>query len=352
MLIYLFDINTFMSAKVLLSPIANKGGEVDEEIIHLFVRAAADCAREGRRGYYELSDGLLVPSYFKEKMRLFCWRPSKQLFNERKLILKKLLNEGYDTKIVCPLKEEKEFSDFLAKAESIGAKKFPLPFSSPVEVSWVRDTLQPLEKRVLIYTPKSRVKEQMSIKQALKSKGIPTRHWNGGRWGRTVFGRDFVIVANPLKAKARRFFNPLSFEVYDLPGFIQESNPMKTRKQRAVNKRVFVYSDHIDMRLNILNKEKIILVDSDYLSDNRKAIERIANRTDHLIVEIPHRESKLSPANFLKLPDGKILLNKAPKTAAKLEENGVTVIMPDRPITASPLHHHGSIRCMTTVLPK
>ena len=83
---------------------------------------------------------------------------------------------------------------------------------------------------------------------------------------------------------------------------------------------------------------------------DKKEIEEIAKKEKLKIVIVDPSEKKMKPTNFLNLPDGKILFNKAPKTIAKLKKAGVKeedLIINKRKVEFNPEYGGGSIRYFT-----
>jgi len=111
---------------------------------------------------------------------------------------------------------------------------------------------------------------------------------------------------------------------------------------------VFFEHPHIDTVLALVpGKQNVMVVDPYYYEDNKRLLKKIAKETNHKIVKIAKSEAHLLPANLINLPDGRVLINKAPRLRRQLEKYGAKVIMMDRPIKANPLYMMGGLRCMT-----
>ncbi|MFH1093067.1 MAG: HEAT repeat domain-containing protein [Candidatus Omnitrophota bacterium] len=102
---------------------------------------------------------------------------------------------------------------------------------------------------------------------------------------------------------------------------------------------VLIGTSHIDCVIERIPPEityhgkPILIIDPRYYAelqmreDSRTFLDKLKREYNVRIVVVEKEEEYLNPANFIQLPDGRIIINKAPKTIAKLIDNG---LMPDK----------------------
>lgn len=162
----------------------------------------------------------------------------------------------------------------------------------------------------------------------------------------------FLLLSNEVTVGLKTEFKDIlngRIKVYEIPsGYIRIYREGKAHIAAAM-------PSHIDLSIGILEDAKILLVDKFYMSrpGYGEKIKDIAKAEGYKIVHVDEDEAHLHPANFIKLPDGKILMEKAPKTINNIQNNlpeGVTldIIQVNRSLLASILHY-GSIRCSTGI---
>ena len=119
--------------------------------------------------------------------------------------------------------------------------------------------------------------------------------------------------------------------------------------QHKLTEPIFVELSHIDTVISLVKGKdaNLMVVDPRYYEDNEDLLKEIAKDIGHKIIRIAKSEAHLLPANMVHLPDGRTLINKAPRLKAQLEKHGVKVIMMDRAIKNHPKYLQGGIRCMT-----
>jgi len=270
---------------------------------------------------------------------------------ERLSIVRELAKRGY--RVFVPVIEEAGKADektgkpdagtawFLAnvkafseKAKRLGARTMRLapPESGSLEkldLSWIRDKWTQLGGSNYV----SSIHGWPFTSRRVRFSAL-------GTGGRIVGGTNFLLVHEYLRTNhaTRGALDDLEKQgcaVYGMPS--------------AKNLRGDLDASHLDLSLGVApaaGKRHVIVVTGGYLSDNRGLLERVARETRSRIVEVPKEEEGLFPANFLVLPDGKVLMTGgAPKTKALMERAGARVFT-TIPLKTSPFWG-GGLRCVT-----
>jgi hypothetical protein len=176
----------------------------------------------------------------------------------------------------------------------------------------------------------------------------------GGEGGLVVPGDGFVLLSKKAGAIAKEQFERQGLKVYMLPSGVKDYRVMASGRTSASRQPLFYKFAHIDMFINVIPGKKLLVVDPYYYAANKPEIDAVARETGHRVVKVAVSEAPLHPANLLHLPDGRVLINKAPRLARQLEkrglESGKDYIMMDRKIIANPTFFSGGIRCMTSEL--
>lgn len=263
---------------------------------------------------------------------------------ERLSIVRELAKRGY--RVIVPVSSEIEHADLdnrthwasnarrlVEKAGKLGASALKL--TAPIEgnldwldFTWLRDKWTQLGEWNFI---------PYSHGWPITSKGV--QYSVLGIGGKVVNGRNFVLVHEPLMTNrlTKPYLDRLrekGWKVYGLP---------------TPSGKAGLVDAHIDLDVGVApaaGGRHVMVASKDYLSANRERLEKIALETNSRIVEVPAEEKRLFPANFLVLPDGKVLMTGgAPKTKAAMERHGVRVFT-TIPLTQA-TKFGGGLRCLT-----
>lgn len=157
---------------------------------------------------------------------------------------------------------------------------------------------------------------------------------------------NFVIISDALNAEARATLTRALYgkaRVYVVPsGFLRIHTDGETD--------IPVRNPHIDLSVGILQDAKILLVDPYYYNHSqfKGYIDEIASAEGYKIVLVNEEEAYLHPANCLTLPDGTVVMEKAPRTISAIREiesaGRLKIIQVAKSMSASILRY-GSIRC-------
>jgi len=79
-------------------------------------------------------------------------------------------------------------------------------------------------------------------------------------------------------------------------------------------------NSHIDTVIGIIDNLKILLVDPYYYEEYKKRIDDIAGLEGYEVVTVDESEVDILPTNFVRLDDGRILMNYAPLTLEKIAD--------------------------------
>ena len=277
------------------------------------------------------------------------------IYMERLAVLYKLVKNGY--KVVVPIPVGGDcYSEFVADAKRIGAEIVKADVGLR-NIEWIRDLFFEIkddngEKRIYKIAP---MNEESTVGKIDFLHKLGARHERKvlglGEGGMLVMGQGFVIVSEYLDNKSLKNLKLDQYRVYRLPAVNLEFLRRVVRGVQPHTHRIFFEFEHIDVGINIIPGKKIIVVDPFYYEENRSEIKRIARREGHKLVVIPKSEAHLAPANFLNLPDGKVLVNKAARLNKRLRKHGVKTIMMHRKVYKN-LFLHGGIRCFTNVVTK
>lgn len=163
----------------------------------------------------------------------------------------------------------------------------------------------------------------------------------------------FLIISESMsdrvKLRIRNIFKG-RMKVYELPaGYFR----IHAQGKKDIPARM---DDHIDLSIGILEDAKLLLIDGAYLSrpDFSGKIYEIAKAEGYSVVTVDESEAYLHPANFLKLPDGRILMERVPKTIDRIrsslpEGSTLEIIQLERSFITN-LLAFGSLRCATSRL--
>lgn len=192
--------------------------------------------------------------------------------------------------------------------------------------------------------------EQISPETPLEKEMIESifdsRMWaEGGRW---LSFNDFIIVSHVLQ----RY----------VPSTLDQSNPALSRKSVYFVKPTTVrigdqqlspsqFRYHIDYQINGLDTIEcpLVLVDPDFYQMNQSVLQQIARNHGVRYVFVAEEERHVIPANFLVLPDRKIVMSPdTPRTKGRLEERigEENVLTTEKPLKELLRARYG-IRCMT-----
>ncbi len=159
----------------------------------------------------------------------------------------------------------------------------------------------------------------------------------------------FVIMSDAVDEKVKSGIRRALYgrmKIYEVPaGFVRlhtEGKPDKLMRHH-----------HIDLTLGILEDAKILLVDPFYYRyPYHSIIRNIADKEGYEIVVVDESEAYLHPANFVKLPDGKILMENAPRTVVAIKRvlpkgSKLEIIPAKKSLRANSLNY-GSLKCVST----
>lgn len=169
-----------------------------------------------------------------------------------------------------------------------------------------------------------------------------------GESGRVVVFDEFIIASDEIKRKLKvsegyRFQGKRVYFVKPITAYIGD---------KKASPKDFGF--HIDYHVNglTLNDHVFIYLDPDFYSKNRAVFRMIEREQKAEFDFVPKTEQNLIPANFLVIPDGKILIaGGAPGTQERLElrlgENNV--LTTNKPLPNLLKEGYG-IRCITNVI--
>ena len=334
-----------------------------------------DAAEEGYDDIYYHNKKLVLSAGMSRRLRsklipLGLWEPKLKLYGERLALLKKLVEEGYDVRVVIPYTEKEKFKQFAKDAERLGAKIEEVEETyGPTE--WPRDNALQVRENgttTFMYDRRNKILVKMGKKilvdekipfethplyKLFKKIGVEGKIVKSelGEGGRVVVGNGIALVSDVLKdTKELKELEKRVDKIYFLPSIKLKLEMKLSPTIDMLDEDVYREHSHIDLAVGLVrgrNGEKVMIVDPNYYKDNKELLKRIARETGHRIIKIAKSEAHLRPANFLVLPDGKILMNKAPKLKRQLEKHGVDVIMMDRPLKEHIKFTAGGIRCST-----
>jgi hypothetical protein len=111
---------------------------------------------------------------------------------------------------------------------------------------------------------------------------------------------------------------------------------------------ILMHIRHIDLSLAILQEAKVLLVDPYYYRQFKAEVDKIKKGENYKVVKVDKKEAYLHPTNCLTLPDGTIIMERAPATISAIERAApgkkLKIIQVNKSLLAS-LLRYGSIRC-------
>jgi hypothetical protein len=248
---------------------------------------------------------------------------SRGMARERLRLMQQLVRRGY--RVVLP--GANEFSDdaYLHQARKMGVKVLGKSFGRD---NWIRDAW-------------SDIGTNRFINLAGRARGgkTPVSLGEGGA----------VIRLSPTRYLLQQRFvrnHP------DLLGMLHRQrirftilpDPRQTLRGESI--------PHIDLVMGMVPHKKILVIDRDYYWSAKNFVDRILQENKLRPVFVPRAEAKYFPANFLVLPDGKLLVHpKARITNATLRDRGVELIEAETDLRHN-LREAGGPRCLGRVLGK
>ncbi len=333
--------------------IATKGGGADK-IGRLLSRIRQEAKKgNGEIGGYQ--DGKLVLSYaaaraLSQKISEVSsvYRPVNTIYSERLAVAKKLRDEGYDVRVVLPQGDKLRYAQFEKDARRLGLG-IELVGPGYINIEWPRDQAFQVrgEKDILFSTTGQGINDLARI----GASGKPVKS-GLGIGGKVVVGNGIALVHEGLLGdKGMGKLAKAVGKVYALPSAVLKFPFDIHPKKKLVKEDIYFEHSHIDSVIGLANGDhKVMVVDPYYYEKHKGLLREIARDSGHKIVKIAKSEAHLMPANFISLPDGRVLINHAPKLYAQLKKHGVDAIMMDRAIKAAPRYAFGGIRCMTSEL--
>ncbi|NYZ79760.1 hypothetical protein H0N95_00745 [Candidatus Micrarchaeota archaeon] len=293
---------------------------------------------------HEKKTGKIV---FKSKSEIHSvrWNPQYASASERFSVIRTLVDNGYEVRVLSPKDPalKKRFEKFIGKATEFGAKELETEEKDPRLLSYVRDSETKIGKTVFV-SPEAT--DDILKRTGNTSQRVISR---AGEGGKIVDGGKFAIASGDMTEKEiQQVEKETGKKVYKIPTAIEPVELKLWPKQTIAT--YLAEMLHVDMYVNVIPQRNIMLVEDAYLRQNKKQIEAIAKKEGLKIVATDPKEFRMRPTNFLRLPDGKMLFNKAPKTIEKLKKAGVKdedFIVNERKVEFNPEYGGGSIRCFT-----
>ena len=313
--------------------------------------------KNGEKDVGYISDGKVVlsPKATRELMRsdANAWRPELSQYSERLKLVKKLKELGYHP---TALDSGFDVGSWLGNRSMIrDLHRMGVHMSKPISTKdyrnlWPRDMATQIKgKDGKLYLlgwggPLEKLKEM-----GVAGEPIKTSLAEGGR---VVHGNGIVLVHEGLLGRKEwgRVAQVVD-KIYHLPSAELPIRYQSHPKVKLNIREAYVAHPHIDMVIGLAKGKDhgVMVVDPDYYKKNKELLRAIAKDSGHKIVKIARSEAHLMPANFINLPDGRILINHAPKLKRQLEKHGVGVEMMETPISANPSFVYGGPRCMTNI---
>jgi hypothetical protein len=319
----------------------------EKQRARVWVEHAKRRAREGSLEHELDEKGNVVVSYRPPGLGRF---PEVLPTSERLAVVKKLVSHGYDVRFIHA--ENISAPEFYSRAEELGAKPVKSPDVNPQWIrNWADQFIGPKGSKILVnnaFNAKT-LKGFVDKKDLVKTKGV--------LFGEVVKGHDFVLASENAAEKVREHLEEIGLEVFTMPPGKLEVPVEGRLGRKVVKEKVFEKYNDIDVFINAIPSKKLFVVDPRYYSENKKLIKKIAEKKKYKIVKIALSEAHLMPANFIDLPDGRILINKAKRLAAQLEKHGLKkdrdFIMMDRPVKSQQKYLGGGLRCFSlSLIPK
>lgn len=287
------------------------------------------------------------PELIYTALRRATWHPQYANAGERLAVIRTLLKHGYDVRVLKPTAPSLagKYDEFLSRARKLGAKMLETSEQDQQLVNWVRDHSVQLGKNVYL-SPDATHDYMKALGENSTRKRLQI-----GEGGNLVVGKGFALIPKKASAENARELAQHGLKVYSLPSKIMltrfEYCPGRPAEMQALQE-----SWHLELHVNVATRRGIMLVDPEYYQLNKTLLDGIARKHKQRLVTVPPEEAALLPTNFLELPDGRLLLNNAPATIARLREAGLTkddyIQMPVAVRFNN--YSHGSLRCFTQVV--
>ena len=280
--------------------------------------------------------------------------------HERLSVLKDLKRHGY--KVVVPVRQydvraSPHIQTFVGAAKKAGARIIDTSLQfSPSEsqglfgvegsgarepsASWIADAHRVIGNK--IYTPTT-----YETRAHLRRANIthPLVYSSAGESGAIVGHGKVLLVTKKVNESEVTMLRKQGHRVYVMPTFSKRErihyrpDAYKFEKEfdrfiwndpnntsflapgKTIYKPVFKNEAHLDIRINIIEKANLIIVDPTYYKTNRELIKRIAKENKMRVAIV--KDSALLPTNILWLADGRIMINKSTKLQAVLEKFGL-----------------------------
>lgn len=247
----------------------------------------------------------------------------RRMARERLAILKQLVDEGY--RVVLPHNPTFGDSAYYDRARQRGARVLKRGFGSD---NWVRDAWSEFGRhRVLNHS--ARPRGTLPISDLGEGGGtIPLN-------AHTVLVQHQFVTHDPRQVQA---LQKKGFTIHVLP------DPMQKRGSSRL--------PHIDLAMGLVASKRLLVVDPAYYAQARHVLDALIAKYRLKKVIVPRSETAFLPANFLVLPDGRVLMHPHAKTTmAILRQHGVRVIEAASDMKAN-LKFMGGARCMARTLGK
>lgn len=280
-------------------------------------------------------------------LRQATWHPQYANAGERLAVIKTLVKNGYAVRVLKPTAPNLagKYDEFLSRARKLGAKMLETGERDEQLVDWVRDHSTQLGGKVYL-SPKATHDYMKALGENSARKRLQI-----GEGGNLIVGSGFALIPKKAGDENARELAQQGFKVYRMPSKIMPTalmyHPGRPTEMQALQE-----SWHLDLHVNAAPRRGIILADSSYYTLNKERLDDIARKHKQKLVIVPPEETRLLPTNFVELPDGKLLLNNAPATIARLREAGLKEDDYIRMPNAVRFNHYGNggMRCFTQVV--
>jgi hypothetical protein len=166
-----------------------------------------------------------------------------------------------------------------------------------------------------------------------------------GEGGKTIVFRDFILASDAIRKKIKPSTEEFGSEIY----FLRPISAGDKKDIISENKR-----QHIDYHVNgvDLAGHSVILADPSFYKMNSDVFEELQRKHPVKLVFVDESETQSVPANFLVLPDGKVLMPAgAKKTQKTLEEEiGSENVLVTRKRLPHLLKSGYGVRCISNTL--
>lgn len=306
------------------------------------------------------------------------YQPLAMHGHERLSVIRDLKNHGYSPLIpirLFDLKYNPQLKTFVRKAIRAGAKITPTELMlNPIEkranpllgmaaeatpsASWIADVHRVIGNEV-------HTCDFFLNRTHLRRVGFwgKIRNFSSAGESGAIVGHGKVLLVtkkvlpedvNYLRRKGHRVYVMPTFRTrgtfYYRPNALRPEKDFNWRTGKTVG--VIKREAHLDYRINIIEKARLLIVDRQYYGVNKNRIIKIAMANNFRIEVVGERE--LLPTNFLWLPDGKILINKSETLRRILEKHGLKETK-DFVVSSTPVKYNrylgGGIGCFATAMP-